>query len=86
MENVAYYMMNGWGYGTGGSVFGFLFMLLIFAVFIACIIAVWRSLGHTADNMHYMAGQTPLDVLKHRYARGEIDKKEYEEKKKDLAD
>ena len=84
MGNVAYYMMNGWDYGMGGSLFGFVFMLLIFAVFIVCIVAALRSFGHNAGHMHHMAEQTPLDVLKYRYARGEIDKKEFEEKKKDL--
>ena len=29
-------------------------------------------------------GATPLDILKQRYARGEIGKEEYEERKKDL--
>ncbi len=29
--------------------------------------------------------ETPLDILKRRYARGEIDKEEYKTKKRDLS-
>jgi putative membrane protein len=29
-------------------------------------------------------GETPLEILKRRYANGEINREEYEEKKKDL--
>jgi putative membrane protein len=73
-------MMDGWG-GYGG--FGILFMLLFWALIILGIIALVRFLGDS--NRQTRSDKTPIDILKERYAKGEIDKKEFEEKKKDLA-
>ena len=71
-------MMSGWG-GFGLS---WLFMLLFWAFLILGVAALIRNLIRSGDNKQ---SKTPLDILKERYAGGEIDKKEFEEKKKDLS-
>ena len=88
-------MMDGWGsggYGGGTSVVGGIFMLIIMVAVIVSVVllVVWlvrQTSGPTVTGgTGGMAprGDTPLDVLKSRYARGEIDTNEYEEKKKVL--
>lgn len=75
-----------WGYygnslGWGTMSFGWIFMILVWVLVIAGVIFLAKFLAHGNG-----AGQTSraLDVLKERYAKGEIGKKEFEEKKKDL--
>ncbi len=73
--------------GFGG--FGFLFMLVFFIVIIG--LAVWMvsalfPRGHEGfDASCPRSGEeTALDILKKRYARGEITKAEYESMRQDL--
>lgn len=65
-------------YGVGG--FGGFWMLIFWVALIAFIVWAVREVSgrKTSDK------SKALDILKERYAKGEIDKKEFEEKKKDL--
>src|SRR6516225_7456642 len=60
----------------GMMIFGPLFMILVLAVVIAAAVLVVRSLGGpwqgTAPPHYPLPGRTALDILKERFARGEI--------------
>ncbi len=75
-------MMNR-GYGMGW--FGSIFMFLVPIAFIVSIIFLIRWLVvSTGQGRETGTGESALDILKKRYARGEIDREEFEEKKRDL--
>ena len=79
-----------WGAGWYGMIFGPLFMILVLAVVIAVAVVIIRSLGgpwYGAAPPHYPPpGRTPLDILKERFARGEIDKDEFEDRRRVLGE
>lgn len=66
----------GWGMGMG---FGWLFMIVFWMLVIAGIVFIVRLV---AGGEKRNPEETALDILKKRYARGEISKEEFEEKKK----
>lgn len=71
-----------WGAGSMMGLFGGGVMMLVFWVlFIALIVWVVREVNgrNAASSSH------AIDILKERYAKGEIDKAEFESKKKDVA-
>ena len=71
------WMMTGFG---GWWTMG-IFWLVVIGLIAWLVVYLARSGNTTGSN----AGEvTATDILKNRYARGEIDKKEYEEKLRDL--
>lgn len=76
-------------YGWGGSIFSWLIMLLFVIVVIALLVTVVRWItgtGHRQAQPGPAVSKTPMDILKERFARGEIDKAEFEERKHILSD
>jgi putative membrane protein len=72
----------GWGGGWGLGIVGMLLWWVLILLGIA-LVAKWLFSGSHWHG-HREASGRALDILKERYARGEIDKKEFEEKKRDL--
>jgi putative membrane protein len=79
--------MMWWG-GGWFMFFGPLFMILMLAALLAAVVLVVRWLGGpgTALPHHPYPGRTSLDILKERFARGEIDKQEFEERRRVLGE
>ncbi len=84
---------GGWGMMGPGMMGGFgwwwlmpIFFIIFWGLVIWGIVALVRGMsGSRGSDSGSSRPDSALEVLKKRYARGEIDKKEYEEKKKDLA-
>ncbi len=75
-------MMTGrgwmWGFGMG---LGGLVMLAFWGALIVGFLLVMRTLGGCHRGRWH---DTPLDVLKRRYAAGEITREQYDQMRKDL--
>lgn len=72
--------MSGFGFGMG--LFGWVFMVLVWVLIIAGIIALIRWM--TQSTFGNQPKKTPLEILQGRYAHGDIDQDEYEHKKSAL--
>jgi len=65
------------GYGAWGWFFGTLMMVAFWGALAWLVVQATRD-RHTPE-------RTPEDILAERYARGEIDRDEYDQRRRDLA-
>ena len=66
----------GWGGGYG--------MIFFWIILVIVVIVLVKMLMTKTYEKTDSGGETPLEILKRRYANGEINREEYEEKKIDL--
>lgn len=76
-------MMGGWGMGWFGGIFMIIFWLIILAAVVYFIKWLIQSTGRSQAGA--VGGNRALEILKERYARGEIDSVEFEKMKSDLS-
>ena len=80
-------MMGGWGGGYGWG-FGLLHAAASVTVIVAVVfLVIWavRSISGAGPHGPQARRSAGLEVLEERYARGEIGRDEYLQKKKDIA-
>lgn len=76
-------MMGGWGMGWFGGIFMMIFWVLILVGLIFLIKWLIQTTGRVKSDSG--SDNRALEILKERYARGEIDTAEFNEKKKVIA-
>lgn len=89
-QSPQYYGPHMWNGGWHSWFFGPVIMIIFIAVAVVVVVLSVRWLsGHGPGqprSNHAPPGPTPLDILKERFAKGEIDKEEFEERRRVLGE
>ncbi len=78
-------MMNGFGgFGLFGGLIGLIFNLGILVGFVWLIVWAVKQFTKTGHSNETSNSQSPREVLQTRYARGEINREQYQQMLQDL--
>lgn len=85
-----WYGTDGWGWGWTwglGMIHGLLWWVFVILGIVLLLRLLARGSGGSSapPASPHPPAETALDILKKRYARGEINKDEFEQKKRDIA-
>jgi putative membrane protein len=73
-----------WGHEMMGWGGGFFMIIFWVAIIVGIALLVRWIVASSGKGEEITAGESPMEILKRRYAAGEIGREEFEEKKKDL--
>lgn len=76
------YGPQGFGFNPIGAIISLVFWALIIGGIVLLVVWLVRNAGRTA--LGASSGDAPLDILKARYAKGEITKEQFDAIKRDL--
>lgn len=76
------HMMDGWGGGFGMALMIFFWVLILALV----VTLIWFLIRKGGESQPGPTGKSSLEILKERYARGELDEEQYRRMKNDLTD
>lgn len=79
-----YYHGHMWDAVWHGWFFGPLMMILLVGLIVVGVVLLVRRGDEQASSTDQSCGETSLDILEKRFARGEIDKNEFEERRRTL--
>ena len=71
-------MMDGIGFFGGG------FMWIFWIILVVLVVWAIKGVAGSGSGSGLQNPESPLDILKKRYARGEIDETEFNQRRKDL--
>lgn len=74
--------MNGMGFG--GMWFGWLFWIIILVVIVWAVVTIVNKNQKNNADGNIPRHRDALEILKERYARGEINRDQFEQMKRDL--
>lgn len=75
-------MHDWWTSGSWGMGFGWVFMLLPLALLVGLVLAIVRL--YDGNGSHEQSPRTAREILDERFSKGEIDREEYEMRRKAL--
>jgi putative membrane protein len=71
----------GWNFGVG---FGWIIVIVTLILIAFGMVQLVRFMSRDREEEQDVCDRSPLDMLKTRYARGEITREEFEQKKSDI--